>query len=170
MEDVLYRPELPGDEQALESMNAAIFGPGRFARTAYRIRESAAHDPALSRVALIDGEIVGGVRLTPITIGPTPALLLGPLAVTPAHRSHAIGATLMRASMEAAREAGHRLVLLVGDLPYYHPFGFRPATATVSLPGPVDRGRLLIAELVGGAALGLAGMARAPSGAVPAGG
>jgi predicted N-acetyltransferase YhbS len=159
--NVSYRPELAGDDPSIEDLSAAVFGPGRFARTAYRLREGVPHEAALSFVALVGGALIGSVRLTPIAIGETPALLLGPLAVRPEFRSQAIGGTLMRQSMEAARLAGHRLVLLVGDLPYYYPFGFRVVPpGSMAMPGPVDPARLLVAELIAGAAAEATGAVR----------
>jgi predicted N-acetyltransferase YhbS len=61
-------------------------------------------------------------------------------------------------SLELAKSKGHRLVLLVGDEPYYGPLGFRPVKkGDVKMPGPVDPARLLVAELVDGAAAGIKG-------------
>jgi predicted N-acetyltransferase YhbS len=160
--DVLYRPERPEDDAAIEAIHEETFGPGRFARTAFRLREGTPHDLSLSLVAIHEGAIVGSVRLTPIRIGEAPALLLGPLAVRPHLKSRGVGKALMRKAMDEARRAGHRLVLLVGDLPYYWPFGFRVARpGAIVMPGPVDPGRLLIAELVPGAADEAMGAARA---------
>lgn len=158
---VTLRLERPEDDPAIEAIHEVTFGPGRFARTAFRLREGVAHDPALSFVAEHGGQPVASVRLTPIHIGETAALLLGPLAVRPDLKNLGVGKALMRRSMEAARLGGHRLVLLVGDLPYYWPFGFRVAPADrIVMPGPVDPKRLLIAELVGGVAETVSGMAR----------
>ncbi len=162
LEGVLYRAEKPTDAAAVEAIHEETFGPGRFARTAFRLREGVPHDPVLSLVAEHGGAVVGSVRLTPIRIGDSPALLLGPLAVRPDLKSRGVGKALMRKSMDEARRAGHRLVLLVGDLPYYWPFGFRVVKpGAVEMPGPVDPGRLLIAELIAGASEGLTGMAKA---------
>jgi hypothetical protein len=63
--------------------------------------------------------------MTPIVIGDTPALLLGPLIVEPVFRSQGIGEALAARSLEAARDAGARLVILVGDEPYYARMGFK---------------------------------------------
>lgn len=162
LEGVDYRPELPADADAIEAIHEETFGPGRFARTAFRLREGVPHDPVLSLVAEHEGAVVGSVRLTPIRIGETPALLLGPLAVRPHLKSRGVGKALMRKSMDEARRGGHRLVLLVGDLPYYWPFGFRVVKpGTVEMPGPVDPGRLLVAELIAGASEGVKGTAKA---------
>ncbi|RCW83173.1 putative N-acetyltransferase YhbS [Phyllobacterium bourgognense] len=145
---VTYAPEEPVHDAAIEDINKEAFGPGRFTRAAYRIREGGAHDRALSFVALNGEHVVGSVRLTPIQIGATSALLLGPLAVRPAWKNQGIGAALMRASMEEARVAGHHLVILVGDESYYAPFGFRQISGhQIEMPAPVDPARFLACEL-----------------------
>ena len=147
------------DGAAIDELHEEAFGPGQFARTAYRLREGVPHDPKLSLVALSGNELIGSVRLTPIFIGGRPALLLGPLAVRPAHAGRGAGRLLVRTSLEAARVAGHGIVLLVGDEPYYGPLGFaRLKPGSVQLPGPVDPFRLLAAELQPGALTGLSGM------------
>ena len=42
---LLLEPETPDDAAAIEHLNARVFGPGRFARSAYRVRETADPDP-----------------------------------------------------------------------------------------------------------------------------
>src|SRR5512133_669260 len=69
-------PESPDDALAIERLHERTFGPGRYARTAYRIREQMRHRPDLSFTARIGTLLVGSVRLTPIRIGETAALLL----------------------------------------------------------------------------------------------
>ncbi len=158
---VTYAPEEPVHDAAIEDINKEAFGPGRFTRAAYRIREGGPHERGLSFVALNGDHVVGSVRLTPILIGATQAMLLGPLAVRPAWKKQGIGAALMRASMEAARLAGHRLVLLVGDEPYYAPFGFRIIPGhQIEMPAPVDPTRLLGCELEPRALQGVEGKVR----------
>lgn len=144
--------ETPDDDAAVDRLHARTFGPGRFARTAFRIREQVGHERALSFTARVGTMLVGSVRLTRVKIGAAPALLLGPLSVEPPFQSVGIGGRLMEAALEAARAAGHRLVVLVGDEPYYSKFGFRRVPpGRVALPGPVDPARLLVAELDDGA-------------------
>jgi predicted N-acetyltransferase YhbS len=155
-----YRLEQPADDSEIEALHAEAFGPGRFARAAFRLREGVPHDPALSFVALAGDDFVASVRLTPIRIGERPALLLGPLAVKPAHKGRGAGKQLVRISVEAAREAGHKVVLLVGDEPYYGPLGFsRLALNAITLPAPVDPYRVLVAGLTPDALEGLGGKA-----------
>ena len=154
-------PETPDDAAAILHLSERVFGPGRYARTAYRVRETTAPDLALSFVARVGPLLVGANAMTPILIGETPAYLLGPLIVEPVFRSRGIGEALVNASLEAARAAGGRLVVLVGDEPYYGRMGFRPAgPGRVIFPGPVDPARLLVCELKPGAFDGVSGKMR----------
>jgi predicted N-acetyltransferase YhbS len=148
---LIIRPEASADGDAIERLPERAFGPGRFARTAYRIREGAPHLLDLSFTALVGTLLVGSVRLTPVRAGEQPGLMLGPLTVDPAFENRGIGAALIQRALDAAREAGHALVLLVGDEPYYARFGFtRVPRGQLVMPGPVDPARLLAAELVEG--------------------
>ena len=132
-----YRLEQPDDDPAIETLCSEAFGPGRFARAAYRLREGAPHDPTLSFVARAGAAMIASVRLTPIAIGSRPALLLGPLVVLPACKGQGAGRTLVRMALDAGRKAGHAVVILVGDLDYYGPLGFaRLAPYAITLPGP----------------------------------
>ena len=154
-------PERPGDAAAIDKLHERAFGPGRFARTAFRLREGVPARLDLSFVARIGSMVVGSNRLTEIKIGGHPALLLGPLTVEPAFRSRGIGMALMQASLDAALQDGDRLVILVGDEPYYGRIGFRRVpVGRVTLPGPVDPHRLLVRELVEGAFEGVSGAAQ----------
>jgi predicted N-acetyltransferase YhbS len=149
---VTILPETADDALAVDRLHERTFGPGRFARTAYRVRERAPHLLALSFTARIGTLLVGSVRLSPIRIGTTPALLLGPLTIEPPFRGRGIGTKMLERALAAARAAGHRLVVLVGDEPYYARAGFkRIPRRQVTMPGPVDPARLLIAELMDGA-------------------
>ena len=144
--------EAPHQATLVEALNDRAFGPGRFAKTAHRLREYRFGLPELSFVAT-DGELLcGSVRYWPVTIGGAPALLLGPLAVDPERRNQGIGRALLAASLERAAALGHCLVILVGDPPYYARAGFAPVpVGQVRLPGPVNPERILYRELVPGA-------------------
>jgi predicted N-acetyltransferase YhbS len=149
---LVLRPQSPSDLSAIERLDERAFGPGRFARSAYRLREGVEPDYRLSFVARVGTLLVGANRMTPIRCEDTPALLLGPLTVDPAFRSGGIGEALVTKSLEAARSAGHRLVLLVGDMSYYGKMGFRPVPpGRLTFAGPVDPERLLYFELAEGA-------------------
>jgi predicted N-acetyltransferase YhbS len=163
MQDLPFVLELATDDDAdpIERLNERVFGPGRFARTAYRIRETTPADPALSFVARVGTLLVGATTMTPIAIGVAPALLLGPLIVEPVFRSQGIGEALVKSSLEAAKAGGWKLVILVGDEPYYARMGFQRAPpGQISLPGPVDPERLLYCELDPGALAAAKGTTR----------
>jgi predicted N-acetyltransferase YhbS len=144
--------ETPNDAQAIERLHERTFGPGRFVLSAYRIREHVDHLLDLSFTARIGTLLVGSVRQLPICIGETRALLLGPLTVEPPFRGRGVGRALLDRALKDARTGGHRLVLLVGDEPYYSRVGFKAVPkGRATMPGPVDYNRLLVAELVDGA-------------------
>src|SRR5689334_18245289 len=119
MAQATYRLEKPEDAGAVEALVAQGFGPGRFAKTAYRLREGVRHIPSLAFVAERDGELVATVRYWPVAIDGAAALMLGPLAVRNELRGQGIGIGLMEHSLNEARKLGHRAVILVGDEPYY---------------------------------------------------
>jgi predicted N-acetyltransferase YhbS len=161
MTDLTILQEAAEDAAEIERLHERTFGPGRYAKTAYRIREGVTHRLDLSFTAYVGTLLVGSVRLSPVTIGTTPALLLGPLAVEPPFRERGIGQALMERALSQARAKGYRLVILVGDEPYYGKVGFkRVPKGQVTMPGPVDPQRLLVAELVEGAFAGVSGTVR----------
>jgi predicted N-acetyltransferase YhbS len=154
-------PEKPNDADAIERLHERTFGPGRFVLSAYRLREHVDHLLELSFTARIGTLLVGSVRQLPICIGDTPALMLGPLTVEPPFRKRGVGRALLDRALDDARKAGHRLVILVGDEPYYSRVGFKAVPkGRVTMPGPVDYSRLLVAELVEGAFDGVSGTIR----------
>src|SRR6201988_699347 len=144
--------ETPKDAQAIERLHERTFGPGRFVLSAYRLREHVDHLLDLSFTARIGTLIVGSVRQVPICIGDTKALILGPLTIEPPFRSRGVGRALLEHALNDAKAKGHRLVLLIGDEPYYSRVGFKVVPkGRATMPGPVDYNRLLVAELVEGA-------------------
>ena len=154
-------PETADDAPAIERLHERTFGPGRYAKTAYRLREQVAHRLDLSFTARIGTLLVGSVRLSPVRIGETKALLLGPLTVEPAFRERGVGQVLVERALKQAKAKGHRLVMLVGDEPYYGKSGFvRIPPGRATMPGPVDPARLLVAELEAGAFDGVSGAIR----------
>ena len=150
----LIRPVRPEDRNAIAALHARAMGPGRFARTAYRVREAAGGDfSPFCRVSELGERLIAAVRLTPVRIGgQAGALLLGPLAVAPDLANRGYGRALAAAALADARTAGMALVVLVGDEPYYARLGFRRIPrGQIVLPGPVDPDRLLAVELRDGA-------------------
>ena len=162
MSNFHIRLETDGDAPALSQLSAAAFGPGRFARSAYRVREGIPPVKALSLVGCREERLVGGIRFTAVSIGETnDAALLGPVVVDPAEKRQGFGRALVEEGLKRARAEGFALVLLVGDMPYYGRFGFTPVSpGQVTLPGPVDPARLLALELIPGALAAASGQAK----------
>ena len=153
------RHERPEDSDLVEALVAKAFGPGRFAKSAYRLREGTAPDPRLSFVALETGILRGSVRFWPIIVGDQPALLLGPLAVESGQRGRGIGIALMQRGIAAASAVDYTCIILVGDESYYSRVGFtRFPLARISFPGPVDRARILGLALKPGSLESLSGL------------
>jgi predicted N-acetyltransferase YhbS len=138
------RPECADDIPLVEALNAESFGPGRFAKSAFRLREGVDPVEGLSFVAVEGTQFRASLRFWPVAIGTEPSLLLGPLAVQSHQRGHGIGISLMRHGIEAARAQGHASIILVGDEPYYVRVGFAALPpGRVRFPGPVDPARIL---------------------------
>jgi predicted N-acetyltransferase YhbS len=161
-----YRLEQPADSAAIDTLHAAVFPPDWTKRAAYVLRDGVPPDHMLSHVATVDGKLVASVRMTPITIGGRPALILGPLVVAPGYEGQGAGRTLVRNALDAARAHGHKAVMLVGDLPYYGPLGFEfLGRDVITLPAWVDPDRVLVAALQPDALVGLGGKAERIRGA-----
>lgn len=143
--------EATGDRFGVEALVAAAFGPGRFAKTAERLREGST--PLAGFVARDGQRVVGSVRLWPIRIGGEPAAFLGPIAVDARLRKGGLGARLVEQCLAEAQARGLRAVLLVGDAPYFGRFGFVRAEGA-RLPGPADPRRVLIRTQTGAAPAG----------------
>jgi predicted N-acetyltransferase YhbS len=155
---LLIRREDASDAEAIERLHERAFGPGRFARTAFRLREGARVRAELCFTAHVGTYLVGSIRLSPVTMGGAPGLMLGPIAVEPAFTSRGIGFELIAAALDAARRKGDLRVILVGDEPYYRRSGFsKVPKGRLELPGPVDPDRLLWLELMPGAFDGISG-------------
>lgn len=146
------RPERAEDAPSVEALTAASFGPGRFAKSTYRLREGVAPEAGLSFVAIENGTLRGSVRFWPVMAGAEKTLLLGPLAVQSDQRGRGIGIDLMKRGIAEAKKKGWKSIMLVGDAPYYARVGFAPIPrGRIRFPGPVDPARILGLALTEGA-------------------
>jgi predicted N-acetyltransferase YhbS len=145
-----YLPEALDDQDAIEALLDLSFGPDRLKKKSYRFRKNVPPVPALCWVAYDEERLVGTIRYWPIRVGKagTPSVLLGPLGIAPERRGEGIGVTLVMRTMELARQAGVRTILLVGDLGYYARFGFEPAAPHGYRMTGEDPKRLQIEPLV----------------------
>ncbi len=155
LSNVLSRPVAPEDVPLISALHDRVFGPGRFARTAYRVREETPDATVSPFCRLISNgdRLIAAVRMSEIKIGgKAGALMLGPIVVAPEYANQGYGRKLIAEAIEAARGAGVELVVLIGDEPYYGRLGFRPVPmGAITFPGPVDPRRILASELADGA-------------------
>lgn len=126
------RHETSADYEAIRRVNYEAFDHrAAEAKLIDLLRERG--ELTLSLVAEVDGEIVGHVAFSPMTIEVGPAsfkaLGLGPIAVLPAHQRKGIGSALMREGLAQCAAMGCDAVLLLGHIEYYPRFGFTPASA-----------------------------------------
>ncbi len=141
--------EGPEHGRRIHELTDRAFGPGRYVKTAERLREDSQPIPDLSFIAGHGEKLVGSVRLWPVFVYDfepnhyEPLAFLGPIVVDPPHRGHGIGKALIGAAVEAAFAKGLRAVLLVGAQSFFTPFGFHKAE-DIAMPGPVDPARVLI--------------------------
>jgi predicted N-acetyltransferase YhbS len=147
---MIISPTLPAHELAIEAMLDDAFGPDRFNRTAYRLRQGQRPAVGLNFVVSDGPVLCGSISLWHINLDAQPALLLGPIAIAASCRGKGLGGALIEQSLAAARAQAHDAVMLIGDLEYYGRFGFGNVhTADWQMPGPVDQRRVLAQSLQG---------------------
>ncbi|MEK7342414.1 MAG: N-acetyltransferase [Pseudomonadota bacterium] len=151
---------VPLDSQpaaAIERLLDAAFGADRHGRTAYRIREGMAWLPALSFAALDDaGALIGTLQSWPVALAQAdgarlPLVMVGPVAVDPAHQKGGHGRALMDAVVATARALASEPLMMIGDPEYYGRFwGFSAdGTGGWTAPGPFEPRRLLALSVDG---------------------
>lgn len=89
-----------------------------------RLRMTEAYIPALSLVAVVDGEIVGHIMFSRVHIGTVEAIALAPLAVLPAYQHRGIGLALIQAGHRRAQELGYSCSVVLGAPGYYAKSGY----------------------------------------------
>jgi len=159
----VIRPEIPADHAAIREVNRLAFGGGDEARLVAALR--AGGYVRVSLVAEEGGRVVGHILFGDLPIvtavGTVEALALAPLAVLPSHQRRGIGSLLVREGLRACREAGHRIVVVLGHPEYYPRFGFSAGLAW-RLKSPFSGPAFMAAELVPGALEGVGGEVRYP--------
>ena len=137
------RQELPSDVSAIRAVTAAAFlnAPHTDHTEQFIIdalRKAGAL--AISLVAEQDGEVVGHVTVSPVSISDGSAgwYALGPVSVSPELQGQGIGSRLMQAALRVVRERGAAGCVLLGDPAYYSRFGFRPESGLVLPDAPPE--------------------------------
>lgn len=160
---IFIRPERPEDYSAVFEIHRRAFGREAEAKLVEALRHVA--DPQISLVAVRADRVVGHIFFSPVTVeGPHAslrALGLAPMAVLPELQNRGIGSALVRAGLEAARRAGHRIVVVLGHPDYYPRFGFEIASRTgIRYEHPVPDEAFMVLELETGALRGHTGVVK----------
>lgn len=152
------------DHAAIRQVNRLAFGGEGEARLVDALR-----DGGFARISLVaeeDGRIIGHILFSILTIatpqGEIEALSLAPLAVVPSQQRRGIGSSLVREGLRACREAGHRIVIVLGHPEFYPRFGFS-AKLTGPLRSPYSGPSFMAVELVPDALRGIEGEVRYPA-------
>ncbi|MDG1825113.1 MAG: N-acetyltransferase [Henriciella sp.] len=167
LEIIAENPDQHAD--AIEALYDKTFGPGHFAKTAERLRETSASLPEINRVAVRDGQLVGACRVWPITVGDgsVSALFIGPVAIDPDFQGQRLGLSVTGEALEAATKAGWDAAIIIGSSTYFGELGFEAvAKDRFQFPGPQDMSRVMVRDLAGSAA-DLSGYITAPRAAMP---
>ncbi len=149
---ITFDQEQPFDALQIEDLYDTAFGTDRHLKTSYALRANNPLIPNLSLVVRKQEKVIASVRFSPVHVHDmltrrnSNAVLLGPLAVSCGEQGQGIGAQLMAKALAGVRAAGHKRVFLVGDIEYYHRFGFESVLPSfITLPNGKER-RLLIAQ------------------------
>ena len=139
----MTRAEQPEDAAEIRAINVAAF-PGEDEAD---LVEALRADPGvwvagLSIVAVdTNGSLVGHALLTRCSVGGHPPLALAPCAVLPENQDTGAGSAAIRGGLDAAKQRGENLVVVLGHADYYPRFGFTPASqfgVTAPFDAPED--------------------------------
>lgn len=140
---MLIRNEIPADIESIRGLNYAAFKnhphhePGA-EPTEHLIvdRLRGAKALTLSMVMEKDGDVVGHIAISPVSIGGKDCFWfgLGPVAVSPESQNQGIGSKLIRKAIEEIKALNADGMVVLGDPEYYGRFGFRQFE-TIVFPG-----------------------------------
>jgi predicted N-acetyltransferase YhbS len=169
---LMIRQETPNDYTAVFSLTEEAFRELKFSNhdeqfLVERLRNSEAFIPELSLVAELDGQVVGHIMLTKMTIrndnNGYPTLGLAPVSVLPAFQCQGIGSSLIMEAHRIAGDMGYKSVVLIGHPAYYPRFGYRVAgNYGIRFPFEAPDECCMVAELVQGALEGVSGLVEHP--------
>ena len=137
------------DLKNIEKLLDEAFGPGRYARTAYRYREKHNLISEYSYIYQDNKQLLASISFSQIFINnKSEGLLLGPLAVKPGYLGKGYGVALVETTIKLIKKSKkYSFIVLVGDIDYYRRFNFKQISQPLNLVGPVNPDRVLILNL-----------------------
>jgi putative acetyltransferase len=162
-EQIEIRAEKEADANGVYLVNQQAFVGDEEADLVDRLHRDG--EAMISLVAVVDGQIVGHILFTEVTVVPATsdsvpwtAQGLGPMAVLPDYQRQGIGARLIEAGLDRCRRAGHEVVFVLGHSSYYPRFGFqRAAPLGIRWEGDAPAEAFMVLELRTGALEGRKG-------------
>ena len=129
--EIVIRETVPADLAAIVEVHKKGFGYDKEAGLTAELLSDPTAEPAVSLLALRDGEAVGHILFTRCRIaGAEPDrplfYLLAPLAVVPSCQKQGVGRLLIAEGLQLLRERGAKLVFVLGHKEYYPRHGFIP--------------------------------------------
>jgi len=126
---MLIRAEKECDRDAVYAVNKSAFEMPSEADLVDVLRQQA--QPVVSLVAEENGEVVGHIMFSPVSLSDHPNLKLmglSPMAVAPVHQRTGIGSALVRSGLDQCRQLDFVAVVVLGHPDYYPRFGFLPSS------------------------------------------
>ncbi len=127
---MIIRSETPGDYEAIGELLTSAFGRAVESQLVLSLRASDDYVPHLALVAEENGDVVGHIVFSYVTLKnneESRVLALGCLGVTPRRQRRGIGSALVEEGLQRADDPGESLVIVVGHPTYYPRFGFESA-------------------------------------------
>jgi putative acetyltransferase len=159
----LIRPEHPADLAAIYNVVAQAFQQAFDSTAEANLVDNLRTNgkAIVSLVAVEDGEIVGHILFSEVTLGDATIIGLAPVAVLPSHQKQGIGASLINAGIAACRNAGYTAIVVLGHPEYYPRFGFVSASRFgIKSEYDVSDEKFMALELQPGALINCAGVAK----------
>jgi putative acetyltransferase len=127
---MIIRNESTADAEAITQVTIAAFKTLAVSHQTEQFIVKALRDTGaltLSLVAELDGQVVGHVAFSPVTIsdGSEGWYGLGPVSVLPDYHKQGIGTSLINTGLSMLKGLGGQGCVLVGHPDYYRRFGFR---------------------------------------------
>ena len=123
------RPETPADREAVRGLIETAFERSAEADLVEALRNRSETVTLVAEES--GGRVVGQIVFSPVRVEGHDALTsmgLAPVAVAPERQRSGVGSALVRTGLQACREQGVELVVVLGHPEYYPRFGFRPAS------------------------------------------
>lgn len=156
---MLIRAENENDCAPVYSVNVSAFETPAEAILVNALRKQA--QPIVSLVAEVNGEVIGHIMFSPVSLSGFAnlnALGLAPMAVTAEYQRKGIGSELVRAGLKQCKLLGFTAVVVLGHPDYYPRFGFSPSSRFgIDSEYEVPEGVFMAMELQPGALSGKTG-------------